>query len=110
MDRAALPDPGTGPAEGPYREGRTPREKALCAMFAEVIGVERIGIDDNFLALGVNSMMAGRLVGRMHRTLGIKSSIRTVFRYPTIAQLSGRLGTTAAKNRPRLRRMTGDQA
>ncbi|MEE1745563.1 non-ribosomal peptide synthetase [Streptomyces sp. JV184] len=110
VDRGALPDPGTGSAEGPYREGRTPREKALCAMFAEAIGVERIGIDDNFLALGVNSLMAGKLVGRMHRTLGIKSSIRTVFRYPTIAQLSGRLGTTAAKNRPPLRRMTGNQA
>nr|UDM84238.1 non-ribosomal peptide synthetase [Streptomyces sp.] len=109
VDHAALPDAEVG-AEDSYREGRTPRERALCELFAEVIGVERVGIDDNFLSLGVNSLMAGKLVGRMHRTLGVKASIRAVFRYPTIAQLSGRLDGAAAKSRPRLRRMPGKQA
>ncbi|WP_179120362.1 non-ribosomal peptide synthetase [Streptomyces tsukubensis] len=108
VDLAALPEPESEPGEGAYREGRTAREKALCALFAEVLEVERIGIDDNYLALGVNSLMAGRLVGRMHRTLGVKSSIRTVFRYPTIAQLADRLGAPAAESRPPLRRMTGN--
>ncbi|CAM5548017.1 Linear gramicidin synthase subunit B [Streptomyces alboniger] len=81
------------------RAGRTPQEEALCALFAEVLGIERIGIDDyNFFALGVNSLKATRLIGRMRRTLGIEASIRTIFQYSTIAELSGQVQATGTTN------------
>ncbi|HEY0638860.1 MAG TPA: phosphopantetheine-binding protein, partial [Pseudonocardiaceae bacterium] len=102
VDRAALPD-----AAGPgHRAGRTPQEVALCELVAEVLGVERVGIDDNLFALGVNSLMAGRLVSRMRRTLGIETSMRTIFQNPTIATLSGQVRAATTPSRPRLRRMT----
>ncbi|WP_051865248.1 non-ribosomal peptide synthetase [Streptomyces griseus] len=110
VDRDALPGPGADAADGGYREGRTPQEKALCAMVAEILGVDRVGIDDNFLALGVNSLMAARIVGRMHRTLEVKGSIRMLFQNPTVAKLSDQLQAAPTRNRPRLRRMPGRQA
>ncbi|CAM5535483.1 Non-ribosomal peptide synthase OS=Streptomyces alboniger OX=132473 GN=CP975_00270 PE=4 SV=1 [Streptomyces alboniger] len=94
VDREALPEPGAEPAGQGRRAGRTPQEEALCALFAEVLGIERIGIDDNFFALGVNSLKATRLIGRMRRTLGIEASIRTIFQYSTIAELSGQVQAT----------------
>ncbi|MGA4846505.1 non-ribosomal peptide synthetase [Streptomyces sp. G5(2025)] len=107
VDRQALPAPGAETAGRCHRPGRTPQEEALCALFAEVLGVERVGIDDNFFALGVNSLKATRLIGRMRRTLGIETSIRTIFQYSTIAELSGQVQATGTtKSRPRLRKMT----
>ncbi|KAA0920547.1 phosphopantetheine-binding protein, partial [Streptomyces apricus] len=87
--------------------GRTPQEQALCALFAEVLGVEQVGIHDSFFGLGGNSLKATRVIGRMRRSLGLEVSIRTIFQYPTIAELSGRVqATDTTKSRPRLRKMT----
>ncbi|MER6916882.1 amino acid adenylation domain-containing protein [Streptomyces sp. NPDC000594] len=116
VDRDALPEPGTGDG-GPegtgdgHRPGRTPQEEALCALFAEILGVEQVGIDDDFFALGGNSLKATRLIGRMRRNLGIDTSIRTLFEYSTIAELSGQVQATGTtKSRPRLRKMTKEQS
>ncbi|HWM01256.1 MAG TPA: AMP-binding protein, partial [Actinophytocola sp.] len=108
IDRAALDDTAAGGGPAEHRPGRTPQEVALCELVAEILGIERVGIDDNLFSLGVNSLMAGRLVSRMRRTLGMEVSIRTVFRSATIANLSGQvtIATTERKARPRLRRMT----
>ncbi|MFF4934198.1 amino acid adenylation domain-containing protein [Streptomyces griseofuscus] len=107
VDLQALPEPGTPPAADGPRPGRTPQEEALCALFAEVLGVDRVGIDDSFFALGGNSLKATRLLARMRKTLGIETSIRTLFQYSTIAELSGHVQAVAAtKSRPRLRKMT----
>ncbi|MFC8198279.1 amino acid adenylation domain-containing protein [Streptomyces sp. NPDC057298] len=107
VDHQALPAPGDQAAGEGYRAGRTPQEEALCALFAEVLGVERVGIDDSFFSLGGNSLKATRLIGRMRRSLGIETSIRTIFQYSTIAELSGQVqAISATKSRPRLRKMT----
>ncbi|MCT7354678.1 phosphopantetheine-binding protein, partial [Streptomyces sp. 15-116A] len=107
VDHQALPEPGTTPAADGPRPGRTPQEEALCALFAEVLGVERVGIDDDFFALGGNSLKATRLIGRMRKTLGLETSLRTLFQHSTIAELSGHVQAVAAtKSRPRLRKMT----
>ncbi|MGW5371317.1 amino acid adenylation domain-containing protein [Streptomyces sp. NPDC004009] len=84
----------------------SPREAAMCALFAEVLGVERVSVHDRFFDIGVNSLMAGRLVSRMRRTLGLTVSIRTVFEHPTIAQLARQAGTGTPRSRPGLRRMS----
>ncbi|MFF5289524.1 non-ribosomal peptide synthetase [Paractinoplanes globisporus] len=91
LDRAALPAPDfTAGRTG--RAPRTPREKLLCDVFTEVLGVEKIGIDDDFFALGGDSIMSMQLVGRA-RTAGLVLSPRQVFQNRTPARLVAVAGT-----------------
>ncbi|WP_159042708.1 non-ribosomal peptide synthetase [Streptomyces curacoi] len=87
LDRAALPAPGSGPGD----LGRAPagvREVTLCALFEEVLGVERVGADDDFFRLGGDSIMAIQLAGRA----GLGITPRDVFtaRTPAVLALTAR--------------------
>ena len=96
VDRAALPAPGP---EGP-RSGRRPRdwrEELLCGLFAEVLGVDRVGIDDGFFDLGGHSLLAARLTGRIRSSLGAEVSLRDVFDAPTAAGLAARCGAASRR-------------
>ncbi|MGW2421034.1 amino acid adenylation domain-containing protein [Streptomyces sp. NPDC001709] len=103
LDRAALPEPEyTGTA---YRAPRTPREETLAKLFAEVLGVDRVGIDDGFFELGGHSLLATRLISRARAELGIEIPIRKVFDLPTVAALAAWSEQSAAPRRPSLRQM-----
>ena len=85
LDRKALPAPDLTAAV--LRGPRTPQEEVLCGLFAEVLGVERVGIDDNFFALGGDSIMSIQLVSRA-RKAGLLITPRAVFQHQTVVALA----------------------
>ena len=93
LDRRALPAPETAPA-AVRREPRTPSEEVLCALFAQVLGVDRVGIDDNFFALGGDSIMSIQLVSRA-RKAGLTITPRAVFQHQTVAALAAAAAVAA---------------
>ncbi|MFD4442167.1 amino acid adenylation domain-containing protein [Nocardia sp. NPDC058519] len=87
VDRRALPIPELG-ASAPHRAPTTSTEETLCALFTEILGVERVGADDSFFELGGYSLLATRLVARVQAELGVEVALRTVFDAPTVAALA----------------------
>ncbi|HXM58659.1 MAG TPA: thioesterase domain-containing protein, partial [Candidatus Dormibacteraeota bacterium] len=93
VDRAALPAPT--PSDDIARPTRTERERALCGLFAEVLGVPAVGPDDGFFELGGHSLLAMRLVALVRERLGAPCSVRSLFAAQTPAALADRLDAGA---------------
>ncbi|MEO6084911.1 MAG: amino acid adenylation domain-containing protein, partial [Umezawaea sp.] len=94
VDRKELPAP-----EAAKAVSRTPEagaESRVAALFADVLGVDEIGADDDFFALGGHSLLVARLVNRLRDEFGTDVSIRDVFAAPTVARLAAALGTEVA--------------
>jgi amino acid adenylation domain-containing protein len=89
VDRAALPAPAVAGSEG--AAPRTPTEEVLAARWAELLGVERLGIHDNVFTLGWHSLLATQFVSRLRRTFGVDLPIRSLFENPTVASLAERI-------------------
>jgi amino acid adenylation domain-containing protein/non-ribosomal peptide synthase protein (TIGR01720 family) len=104
LDHKALPAPDLTPAT-PFRAPGSPREEALARLFAEVLGVDRVGVDDGFFALGGHSLLATRLITRARAELGIEIPIRKIFDLPTVAELAAWSEESAVPLRPSLRKM-----
>jgi amino acid adenylation domain-containing protein/non-ribosomal peptide synthase protein (TIGR01720 family) len=87
VDRAALPAPGTRVRPSGGRGPRDGPEEILCAVFADVLGVPRVGVDEGFFELGGDSILAIGLVSRARRA-GLVISVRDVFDHRSAAALA----------------------
>ncbi|MFD4529430.1 amino acid adenylation domain-containing protein [Streptomyces sp. NPDC058470] len=94
VDRAALPGPAAG-ATGSSRSPRTPHEELVGTLFAEALGVPEVGIDDDFFALGGNSLLAAGLVSRVRKVLGVELGVQALFLAPTVAGVVAAVGEGA---------------
>jgi amino acid adenylation domain-containing protein len=90
IDREALPAPEhpVGERQNDYTPPRTPAEEALTGIWADVLGVERIGVYDNFFELGGHSLLATQVVTRLRESLRAEVSLRQFFESPVIAELA----------------------
>jgi amino acid adenylation domain-containing protein len=88
LDRAALPEPETALAREEHVAPRTPIEELIAGIWAEVLGLERVGVTSDFFALGGHSLLATRMVTRLRQTLGVDLSVRAVFEARTVEELT----------------------
>ncbi len=103
VDVSALPSADA--AERVRREPRDRHEEVLCALFADVLEVDDVDIDDDFFELGGTSLMATRLSSRIRKELGVAVSIRTIFQSSAIVDLARAVKEAGESTRPGLRRM-----
>ncbi|WP_158885988.1 non-ribosomal peptide synthetase [Amycolatopsis anabasis] len=89
VDRAALPAPAGRPAvDTEYAAPGTPTEERLAELWGEVLGVERVGVRDDFFALGGDSILSIRLVSGIRAGFEVNLSPRVIFDAPTVAALA----------------------
>ncbi len=103
VDRRALPEPDAARPEeaGAYVAARTAVEEQLCAIWQQVLGLERVGIHDNFFSLGGDSILSIQIVARANQA-GLALSPRLLFQHQSVAALA-----TVAGTAPQLRAEQG---
>ncbi|WP_131823472.1 phosphopantetheine-binding protein, partial [Mycobacterium syngnathidarum] len=99
LNTRALPAPEYQDVDN-YRAPSTPTEEILTEIYARVLGVERVGVDDSFFDLGGDSLSAMRLVAAVNTALDTGLAVRVLFEAPTVAQLAPRVGGETARLDP----------
>jgi acyl carrier protein len=90
IDRAALPLPDSTNTihDDSYVAPQTPTEERVAAIVAPLLGLDRVGVSDNFFFLGGHSLLGTQLIGRIRDAFGVELSLRCLFDSPTVTQLS----------------------
>ncbi|WP_240199100.1 MULTISPECIES: non-ribosomal peptide synthase/polyketide synthase, partial [unclassified Gordonia (in: high G+C Gram-positive bacteria)] len=102
LDRKALPEPVFEVSVVDFVAPRDPVEEVVAGIFADVIGVPRISVEESFFDAGGNSLVATRLVSRVSEALGTRVAVRDLFEAPTVAQLAARVELSGDGSRPPL--------
>ncbi|MBV4487254.1 amino acid adenylation domain-containing protein [Pseudomonas sp. SWRI153] len=98
LDRKALPAPDPAQLQGDYRAPQSPAEQCLAQVWAEVLQVPRVGLDDHFFELGGHSLLAAQVIARIKDQMGVVLPLRSLFEKPLLADLAGVLGQLAEAN------------
>ena len=98
IDRKALPAPVF--AATPFRAPQTETEQVLTGIYAQVLGLERVGADDSFFELGGDSLSAMRVIAAVNAGLNTNLSVRALFEAPTVAQLAPSIDASAGGLEP----------
>jgi acyl carrier protein len=90
LDRRALPQVDSARPEpgSPYVPPRTPVEEAVTDIWAEVLGLERAGVQDDFFALGGHSLLATKVISKIRYIFKVELPLKTIFDRPTVEALS----------------------
>ncbi|WP_231974826.1 non-ribosomal peptide synthetase, partial [Mycobacterium sp. E1747] len=99
LDRKALPEPDYQDADR-YRAPANAVEEILVGIFAQVLGLERVGVDDSFFDLGGDSLSAMRLIAAVNASVNSDLGVRAVFDAPTVAELARLTGGDSARLEP----------
>jgi amino acid adenylation domain-containing protein/non-ribosomal peptide synthase protein (TIGR01720 family) len=91
VDRKALPAPEPERSARIYRPARTPVEEVLCGIWTELLGLERVGIDEDFFDLGGHSLLATRVMSRLRAAFSVEMPLRDLFAAPRLADLATRV-------------------
>ena len=102
LDRRALPAPDFTSGAGSFRSPRSATEHTVAQIFADILGLDRVGIDESFFEVGGNSLSATKLVSRVNAALGTDLGVRAIFEAPTVAALSSTISavSTSRGSRP----------
>ncbi len=106
VDRAAVPAPAQRGEGGAYVAPRSPVEEVLAGIWEEVLALERVGVEDDFFALGGHSLGAAQVVSRLLNAFSVELPLRLLFEHPTVAALAAEVerlrGSGAAAAAPPL--------
>ena len=92
IDRQALPDPDTlAVDEGEYVAPRSPMEEAVASIWAAVLGLPRVGVDDDFFSLGGHSLLATQVVAQVRSDFAVDLPLHSLFTYPTVTELTAEI-------------------
>jgi acyl carrier protein len=96
LDRQALPSPDGARQQTatPFSPPATEVERKLAAIFGKLLGLDEVGVNDNFFDLGANSLMMVQVVEKIRVELGLKISLVRLFRFPTLASLAAAIATS----------------
>ncbi|WP_455884008.1 amino acid adenylation domain-containing protein, partial [Pseudomonas protegens] len=93
IDRGALPKPDTGQSLVDWVAPVTAMEQQVAAIWAQVLGAERVGLNDHFFEMGGHSLLATQMVSRVRHGLGVEVTLKVLFEHPLLADFVRALGT-----------------
>ena len=100
LDRRALPEPGDDDLDGDreFVEPSTETEQMIAGVFADLLGIERVGATDDFFALGGHSLLATQAIARIRSAFDIDLEVHTMFTEPTVAALAAAVDERRGSN------------
>ncbi|HVR98610.1 MAG TPA: condensation domain-containing protein, partial [Thermoanaerobaculia bacterium] len=107
VDRKVLPDI-VHTVDGEYAAPSDPTEELLAGIWAEVLGLDRVGVRDSFFSLGGHSLLATRVVSRIRETFGVEVPLRRLFEAPTVTDLARAIREERATEAPPIRPVPRD--